>query len=300
MGSVELDDLASYLATTRDKISAALDAALPVRHPDAGRLIESMRFSLLLPGKRLRGVVCLAVTEAFGGRDKEGLALAIAVEMVHAASLILDDLPAFDDARLRRGQPTNHLRFGQATATLASVALLNAAFRHLAQQLPPRWLGPDAASGSCVALADAVGENGMIAGEALDLLARGQRLGLDEMERIHALKTGSLFIACAVEAARLAGGGAAELAALRAYAKNLGLAFQITDDLLDVVGDPHKTGKLNTTAEMSPSFVSLAGVDGARQIVSELIETSIKSLSALGKRGDRLVQIARLVERRDR
>ena len=293
-------ELATYVAEKRTLVNEALEIAMPPRRPDAGRLVEAMRYTLLLPGKRLRAVICLATADAFGGREKDALALGVAVEMVHAASLILDDLPQFDDARLRRGQPTNHRNFGEATAMLASIGLLTASFRHLTQQLPTKWLGPDLASPVVEALADAVGESGMVAGEALDLLARGTQPDLDEMERIHALKTGSLFIAATVEASRLAGAGSFEQAALRAYAKNLGLAFQIVDDLLDVTSAPEKTGKQSQIVDDAPNFVTLAGVDGARQIVHELIQTAVQSLAPLGKRGELLAQLALMSEQRDR
>jgi geranylgeranyl pyrophosphate synthase len=286
-------DLPAYLADKRTKVNEALENALPPRHPDAGKLVEAMRYTLLLPGKRLRGIVCLATADAFGAKEKDALVLACAVEMVHASSLILDDLPQFDDADLRRGEPANHLRYDQATAILAAVGLLTSAFRHLAGQLPSRWLGPDAGSACAVALADAIGENGMLAGEALDLLARGRQLGLAAVEQIHALKTGSLFIAATVEAARLAGAGAYEQAALRAYAKNLGLAFQITDDLLEVDSTHQQTGKLSRTVDQAPTFVAIAGIDGARQIVQELIDTAVTSLEPLAQRAETLRAIAR-------
>ncbi len=294
-----MSDLASYLAQRKERVDRALEAALPPRRPDPGRLVEAMRYTLMLPGKRLRGIVCLAVAEAFAGRERDVLPLAVAVEMVHAASLILDDLPSFDDAQRRRGSPTNHRVFGEPVAVLASVGLLSASFRHLAEQSRPRWVGPDDAIGSVQQLAEAIGEDGMVAGEALDILARGTRPDLAELERIHALKTGSLFIACAGEAARLSGAGPTEQAALRAYAKNLGLAFQITDDLLDVLGDKDKLGKDHADSAEGANFVSFSGVLGAQQLTRELIETAAQSLAALGRRGAMLEAIARYVGRRD-
>ncbi len=220
--------------------------------------------------------------------------------MIHASSLILDDLPSFDNALRRRGAPTNHRVFGEATAILAAVALLSGAYRHVARCSRPRMMGPDDAVGTVQQLAEAVGENGMVAGEALDLLARGAAPGFEELERIHALKTGSLFIACAVEAGRRAGAGAAEQAALKAYAKNLGLAFQITDDLLDAVGDPEKTGKDVGLDGAGASFVSFAGVEGARQLAQDLLDTAARSLAPLARRGEVLEAIARSVATRER
>lgn len=292
-------DLAPYLGERKQRIDRALEAAVPPRHPDAGRLAEAMRYTLMLPGKRLRGIVCLAVAEAFGGRERDVLPFGVAVEMVHAASLILDDLPSFDDARRRRGHPTNHRVFGEAIAILAAVGLLSGAFRHLARHARRRLVGPDDAVGAVAELADAIGEDGMVAGEALDLLARGTRPGLDDLERVHALKTGSLFIACAAEAARLSGAGPTEQAALRAYAKNLGLAFQIIDDLLDVTADPERLGKDHAPEAEAASFVTFAGIEGARRLAEELIDTAALSLAPLGRRGAVLEAIARYVVRRD-
>ncbi len=292
-------ELATYLGQRRERVEHAIEEALPPRHPDAGRLVEAMRYTLMLPGKRLRGIVCLAAGEVFGGRERHILPLAVAVEMVHAASLILDDLPAFDDAKRRRGAPANHRVYGEAVATLASVGLLNAAFRHLARESRPRWIGPDDSVTTIHALTDAVGEEGMVAGEALDLLARETHPQVSDLEKVHALKTGSLFIACAVEAGRRCGAGPTELAALRAYAKNLGLAFQITDDVLAVVGDPEQTGKDSGAATDGASFVSVAGVDSARRLAGELIDTAAQSLAPLGRRAGVLEEIARYVGRRE-
>jgi len=293
-------DLDAYLEERRALVEQALEGALPPRQPDPGRLVEAMRYTLLLPGKRLRGIVCLAVADLFGGRQADVLPLAVAVEMVHAASLVLDDLPAFDDATRRRGAPANHLVFGEATAMLAAIGLLSRGFGYLAERCRARWMGRDDAVGAVAALAEAVGEDGMIAGEALDLAAREASPGLEDLERIHALKTGSLFIACAVEAARIAGAGPAERAALHAYAKNLGLAFQITDDLLDAVGDPETIGKDTGKDRGGASFVTYAGVDGARRLAADLVETAVQSLAPLGRGTEVLEAIARYVGERER
>lgn len=293
-------DLGSYLDQRRRWVEKAIEQALPPRHPDPGRLVEAMRYTLLLPAKRLRGIICLAVCDVLGGKRRDVMPLAVAAEMIHASSLILDDLPSFDDARRRRGAMAAHLAFSESTAILAAVGLLNAAYRHLGGAARTRWIGPDDGSMAIRALAAAVGEDGMIAGEALDLAAGEQSPELAELERIHAMKTGSLFIACAVEAGRVSGAGAAELAALEAWAKNLGLAFQITDDLLDAVGDPELTGKDVGRDSAGTSFVAFAGVEGARRLADELVETAVESLSALGQRAEPLTAIARFVGQRDK
>ncbi|GAB4224410.1 MAG: polyprenyl synthetase family protein [Acidobacteriota bacterium] len=292
--------LAAHLERGRQQVEQALDRALPARDPDPCRLVEAMRYTLLLPAKRIRGIICLTVAEAFAADPGRVLPLAVAVEMVHAASLILDDLPAFDDAERRRGATTCHRVFGESTAMLASIGLLAAAFRHLARNGRTRWFGADDATRTVAVLAEAVGEDGMVVGEALDLAARGRELTLDQLERIHALKTGSLFIACTAEAARLAGAGPAERNALETYAKNLGLAFQVVDDVLDVAGDPARTGKDAGADREGASFVRFAGVEGARRLAAELVETAVAALAPLGPRGARLGEIARFVLERDR
>lgn len=299
-GLGDLSELKEYLRTGRERVERALEEVLPPRHPDPGRLVEAMRYTLFLPAKRMRGIVCLAVAEATGASARTVLPLAVSVEMVHASSLILDDLPSFDDAKRRRGAATNHRVFGEATAVMAAIALMSEGFGHLARVSRPRWLGPDDAVGTVASLAAAIGPSGMSEGEVLDIEARGTAPGLEELERIHALKTGSLFIACAVEAGRLAGAGPEEQTALEAYAKNLGLAFQITDDLLDVVGDPTKTGKDVGADAEGPNFVSFAGVEGARKLADELVETAVHSLAPLRAGRERLADIARYVRSRDR
>lgn len=293
-------DLRAYLTDRRRRVEAAIEDALPPRHPDDGRLVEAMRHTLMLPGDRVRGIVCLAVSEAWGGREKDVLPLAVAVEMIHASAAILRDLPAFGDGQRRRGAPTSHRVFGEATSILAAVALLSGAYRHVARCSRPRMMGPDDAVGTVQQLAEAVGENGMVAGDALELLARGAAPGAEELERIHALKTSSLFIACAVEAGRRAGAGTAEQAALRAYAKYLGLAFHVTDELLGVAGDPDNPGEDAGRDEDAPRFVALAGVEGARHLVRDLLDAAARSLAPIGKRGEVLEAIARSVAMRDR
>ncbi len=285
-------DLQAYLGERRDRVQKALDEALPPRHPDPGRLVESMRYTLLLPNGRLRGVVCLAACELFGGREAEVMPVATAAEMVHAASLVLDDLPAFDNTLRRLGAPANHRVFGEATAMLASIGLLGAAFRHLARSSRPRLFGPDDAVPAIVALSDAVGEKGMALGQAMDLIARGGTPGLPELEQIHAMKTASLFAACAVESARRSGAGPAAQGSLRTYARQLGLALRISDELVASNGDPQAEA---VECASRTAFATCAGREAAVRLARELADAAARALVPLGKRAATLDALARWV-----
>ena len=221
--------------------------------------------------------------------------VAVAVEFLHAASLVLDDLPSMDDAPRRRGLPALHMSWGVATAELASVSLLARAFEvvasdeALSRALASRILGE---------LARAVGAEGCCAGQAADLAADPSRLALDDLESIHARKTGALFVA-AVRGGALAGGaGERTLSALTLYARNLGLAFQITDDLLDHEGDPESMGKIPAREGHRANFASVLGIDSAHRLVDELLAAAVEALQPIGRRAEVLADLARVV--RDR
>jgi geranylgeranyl pyrophosphate synthase len=219
----------------------------------------------------------------------------VAVELLHAASLVLDDLPSMDDARRRRGRPALHVVHGVATAELAAVALLARAME-LAANAP----GMSAATRArvVVELAASVGAEGCCAGQSADLAADPKALALEDLEAIHARKTGALFVA-AVRGGALAGGaGKPVLEALTRYARNIGLAFQITDDLLDAAGDPERMGKDTHRDAHRANFATLLGVESSRSLVDELSETAVNALSPLGRRALVLADLARVV--RDR
>jgi len=221
-----------------------------------------------------------------------------AVELVHTASLILDDLPSMDNATTRRGRPACHVAHGEATAILAAFALQNRAFEVLASG----WTGATAAVRHTVArdLARAIGLEGMIAGQAADLDMTGREIDFGTLEFIHSRKTGALFIAAAALGAETAGADAATRSAIEAYAKNLGLAFQIIDDLLDVTGDSAVAGKDVKQDLKKTTFVSFAGVDGARLLAAELSATSIQTLLRFGPGAEPLRELARYVVARRR
>jgi geranylgeranyl diphosphate synthase type II len=263
-------------------------------------LAPALSRALRSPGKRVRGVLLLAVGETFGARAEKLVAAAAAMEMIHTSSLILDDLPAMDDALLRRGQPALHREFGEDRAILSAVALLNHAYGLIAEAhqtvSPRRWPLP----GVLQRVVDAVGWDGSIGGEAVDLHSEGSSLDFDTLEFIHSRKTGALFVAAAAVGGMLANAHTAPLQRIEVFAKNLGLAFQITDDVLDVTSNPEVLGKDVGKDAQRLTFVKLAGVDGARKLSEELVETSLRSIEPLGASAKLLRELAVLVRDRVR
>ena len=263
-------------------------------------LIAPLRRSLSSSGKRVRGILTLAAGEAGGAKAEKLIDAAAAMEMIHTCSLILDDLPAMDDATMRRGAPALHREFGEDLAILAAVSLLNQAYglvaRNHAAVSPRQWPLQQVMK----RVVDAVGWDGTIAGEAVDLHSEGSKLDFDTLEFIHSRKTGALFVAAAAVGAMLANISAAALGRIEVFAKNLGLAFQITDDILDVVGDPEQLGKDVRKDEQRLTFVKLAGVEGARKLSQELVETSLSSIANLGAAAAPLRELAVMVRDRVR
>jgi len=290
-------DLAAFLARGKQRVDEALAASLPPPSTRPAALHEALRYTLLLPGKRLRGILVLACADLLRGDEEAVLPLACAVEMVHASSLILDDLPSMDDATLRRGKPVLHRVVGEANAILAAVALLNLAFARVAEA---ETLRERIRREAALCLTRAIGAEGLIGGQVADLDATGTKLDLDALEYVHSHKTGALFQAAAELGALAAGGRERDLEALRRYAKNLGLAFQITDDLLDYSGNPGITGKDAGLDRNKTTFVSLCGIEGARQLVDDLIAAATASLAPFGRKAGRLAALAEMVRERDR
>jgi geranylgeranyl diphosphate synthase type II len=276
---------ANYQAKVEDLLQRVVTPAGPVE--------RSMAYTLHAPSKRVRPVLCLLSAELCGGTAARALPAAAAMELVHTSSLILDDLPSMDNAALRRGRPANHVEFGESIAILAAFGLLNLAFGTLTASYDAPL---SAKLGSL--LADAVGHDGLIGGQAADLLATDRDISFDLLERIHRGKTGALFNASAVAGALTAGADADAVAALSAFAKNLGLAFQIVDDLLDVEGDPAETGKAVRKDVKKTTFVSFSGVEGAHQLASELCQTADRALARFGRRADKLRELSAFVAAR--
>ena len=244
-------------------------------------LREAMLYSLHAGGKRLRPVLVLAVLEAFGKPLALGMPVACAVEMIHTYSLIHDDLPAMDDDDLRRGRPTNHKVYGEAMAILAGDALLTHAFETVCQVLGE---GVPAARVVQIVqeLAAFAGAKGMVGGQSADMEGENRELTLEELQYIHRHKTGDLLVFCVRAGALLAGATAPQLAALTVYAERIGLAFQIQDDILDVVGDEEKIGKpVGSDVERRKStYPALLGLEPSRRLLAQTIAEAHDALSA--------------------
>jgi farnesyl diphosphate synthase len=260
-----------------------------------GRVYQAMRYSALAPGKRLRPFLVLASAQLFGVARRCALQVAAATEMVHAYSLVHDDLPAMDNSDLRRGRPTCHKEFDEATAVLAGDGLLTAAFEVLAD--PDTHGDPAVRCELVTALAGAAGAAGMVGGQMIDLIAEHQTLDIGAITRLQRMKTGAL-IAFSCEAGAILAKAPHELrTALRGYAHDLGLAFQIADDLLDVEGSAAETGKPvgADVASGKATFVSILGVTRARAQAELLIRQAIAHLDLFEQRAELLREAARFV-----
>jgi farnesyl diphosphate synthase len=291
------DSLSFFEALTRaaELTDAALDRLLVVPPGPEARVYEAMRYSALAPGKRLRPFLVLAGARLFGVARRCALQVAAAVEMVHAYSLVHDDLPAMDDSDLRRGRPTCHKEFDEATAVLAGDGLLTMAFEVLAH--PDTHSDPAVRCELVASLAAAAGPAGMVGGQMIDLLAEGRALDIGAITRLQRLKTGAL-IAFSCEAGAVLAKASSEMRlALRGYAHDLGLAFQIADDLLDVEGSASETGKPvgADAAAGKATFVSILGVERARAQAAVLIDQAVAHLDLFEQRAELLRHAARFV-----
>lgn len=261
------------------------------------RLRDAMSYSLLAGGKRLRPVLVLLACEACGGEADEAMPAACAIEMVHTYSLIHDDLPAMDDDDLRRGLPTNHIKFDEATAILAGDGLLTLAFDVIASDVKP-----EAAAACCADLASAAGCRGMVAGQVVDLEAEtsGVRT-VEQLESIHRRKTGRLLTSALTMGARIAGANIEMLDSLKSYGQCIGLAFQIADDVLDVSGDVAKMGKQvqKDSDHGKLTYPELLGLDGSRAKAKALIGEACQHIAPFGERGQRLEALANFIIERD-
>jgi geranylgeranyl diphosphate synthase, type II len=296
-------DLKSYLFDKRQQIDAALHRIIETAPQPKARIVEAMRYALMSGGKRLRPILCLAACETVGGNSEQALPVACALEMIHTYSLIHDDLPAMDDDCIRRGRPTCHIAFDEATAILAGDALLTLAFetlssRDIRKKVPAEhWL--DVIS----VISIASGYKGMVEGQMRDMLAELQgSLLLSELEALHLLKTGALIEASVCSGALLGLGSFDQIASLKEYSKNIGLAFQVTDDILNVEGDPLIMGKGAGTDRhrCKSTYPSLLGLSESKETASRLIAHAIESLAQFDHKADPLRAIAVYIINRNR
>ena len=285
------------LAGWQVRIEDALRRTLPSPDIEPVRLHAAMRHAALNGGKRIRPLLVYATGYTLGANDESLDDAALAVELIHCYSLVHDDLPAMDDDQLRRGQPTVHVAFDEATAILAGDALQSLAF----ERLSDAPLADKAKVGMLRELAIASGHAGMCGGQALDIEATGQRIDIDQLERLHAMKTGALLRASVRLGALAAGASDAQKAALDVYADALGLAFQVKDDLLDIESDSATLGKTagKDIAQDKATFPALIGVDASRARLRDLAATMQSSLAALHTDTRALAALAQRVIERD-
>ncbi len=290
-------ELQPYIEEKRAIVDAALDVHLPPKHERPTVLHEAMRYSVFAGGKRLRPILCMAACEAFDGAADDALLPALALEILHTYTLIHDDLPSMDDDVIRRGKPTCHITFGEANAILAGDALLTLAFEWLAECKAPKPYLPNQFA---LELAEAAGSRGVIGGQVEDLGAEGKAPSADLVDFIHLHKTAAL-VRAAVRIGAIAGkAGSRELNALTIYGCNVGLAFQITDDILNATSTLEALGKSAGSDEhrKKMTYVSLYGVEVAQSKANELIDQAIGELSIIRGNIEPLTALARYIGER--
>jgi geranylgeranyl diphosphate synthase, type II len=289
-----------YLSKGKKLIDDRIIEFLPNGKTYPGSIHEAMRYSLLAGGKRLRPVLVMAVSESLGGDREAFMPFAIAAEMIHTYTLIHDDLPALDNDDLRRGKPTNHKVFGEATAILAGDALLTQAFI-----LMTRAAGMDSVPPECILkatheMAIALGSTGMIGGQVVDLESEGKPITAETLEYIHIYKTGFLIRACIRCGAVLSQATEAQLNSLSRFGAYIGLAFQIIDDVLDITGDQEKLGKEvgSDLTKDKATYPAFYGLEESKRKAEELVDKSIECLKEFNDRADPLREIARFFVQR--
>jgi geranylgeranyl diphosphate synthase type II len=275
-------------------VDAALDVFLPPETERPETLHKAMRYSVFAGGKRLRPILVMAGAEAVGGSAEQVMPTACAMELIHTYSLVHDDLPAMDNDDFRRGVPTNHKVFGEATAILAGDALLTLAFRLVADNL--RQTNPSALE-VVVDIADAAGHGGMVAGQVADLEAEGRQVGADTVDYIHAHKTGALIRASLRVGARLCGATPEQVHALSVAGADLGLAFQIVDDILDVVASSEELGKTagKDQIQQKATYPAIHGIEASRVRARHLVGEADTALAALGPRAAPIRALGRFI-----
>jgi geranylgeranyl diphosphate synthase type II len=284
-------DLKTYLSRRKQLVDGALEKIFPAAAGLQKRVIEAARYSLFAGGKRLRPILCLASAEVVGGDIEPVLPAACALEMIHTYSLIHDDLPAMDNDDFRRGVPTNHKVFGEAIAILAGDALLTEAFEYFALSS----VSPQKVTEVIRIAVKAAGYRGMIGGQVIDLECENRKVDLATVEYMHIHKTGALLSASLEIGAILGGGEQVHTSALKNYGHHIGLAFQITDDLLDVEGDPALMGKTpgSDAAKNKMTYPALLGIAQSKDAAKEHVESSLEALADFDVRAEPLRAIAR-------
>lgn len=294
-------DLAHYLTQKVNRINSFLERVGPNPEAYPPAIHQAMAYSLYGGGKRLRPILVIAAAEAVGGNEETVLPTACAIEMIHTYSLIHDDLPAMDNDDYRRGKPTNHKVFGEATAILAGDGLLTKAFEVLGLNSQLCQIEPAVAMQVIIEIAVAAGIQGLIAGQTVDLESEGRQVDFSTLNFIHQHKTGKLFKAAIRSGALLGGAKEKQLESLSSYADHFGLAFQITDDILNVEGSNLKMGKAVGTDVLrkKATFPTMFGLPQSKKMAEEAITQAISSIEWMGTSSQPLIQIAFHLLRRD-
>ncbi len=289
----------AYLENRRKRVDKALHGFLPAPNTKPAHIHKAMHYSVFNGGKRVRPILCLAACEAAGASPQRAMQTACALELLHTYSLIHDDLPCMDDDDMRRGKPTSHKVFGEGMAVLAGDALLTYAFELLAMN--------DAKVPAPLALkiigliAKASGSQNLIGGQVADLEAEGKKLALSQLRTIHMHKTAALIEASVKAGAMIGSASKAQLTRLSAYGRNIGLAFQVADDILDVTGDEQKMGKrLRKDAGMrKATYPGIVGLENARAYLRHLTQSAVGNLAIFGEEAEPLRAMARFIASRE-
>jgi len=290
-------DLETYLTERQAQVESALDRSLPVVYPE--KIYDAMRYSLLAGGKRLRPILCLATCELTGGTIEMAMPTACALEMIHTMSLIHDDLPAMDNDDYRRGKLTNHKVFGEDVAILAGDGLLAYAFEHVA--IETKNVPADRLLKVVAMLGRAVGAAGLVGGQVVDLECEGKMdVSLETLNFIHNHKTAALLEASVTSGAVLAGASEDDLQRLLRYAQNIGLAFQIVDDILDITSTQEELGKTagKDLAAQKATYPSIWGLEESRRQAARLVDEAKAELNPFGEKADALIAIADFITAR--
>ncbi|GFH54751.1 geranylgeranyl pyrophosphate synthetase [Chaetoceros tenuissimus] len=287
-------DLNEYLLSKKDDIEAALKASVASTMPQTEKICESMDYSLMAGGKRIRPVLCIAACEMFGGTQEVAMPTAVALEMIHTMSLIHDDLPSMDNDDLRRGKPTNHIIYGEDVAILAGDALLSTSFQHVAQETP-KTVSPERILDVIIRLGKSVGPVGLAGGQVMDLECEGKEgVTLEDLTWIHTHKTATLLQVAVASGAILGGATPEEVEACEMFALNIGLAFQVADDILDVTAsteDLGKTAAKDLDADKT-TYPKLLGLEESKVEARRLIDEAKASLEPFGEKAAPLLAIA--------
>mmetsp|Transcript_10778 Transcript_10778/g.29763 ORF Transcript_10778/g.29763 Transcript_10778/m.29763 type:complete len:339 (-) Transcript_10778:2029-3045(-) len=287
-------DLQQYFAEKLPEVEQALEDSFTSPEPETDKIVESMKYSLMAGGKRIRPILCLAACEMFAGSDyKKAMHAAVSLEMIHTMSLIHDDLPSMDNDDLRRGKPTNHVIYGEEVAILAGDALLSQSFQNVAEKTTD--VDPSRVLDVVIRLGRSVGPKGLAGGQVKDLECEGKgEATLDELRWIHTHKTATLLEVAVASGAILGGATPEEVSACEQFALNIGLAFQVADDILDVTQSTEELGKTagkDIDADKT-TYPKLLGLDGARAEAERLVALSKESLAPFGDRAEPLLALA--------